>query len=44
MRIRRGWVEGLKVSLVGAEDKLAQLDRRSHATVDLGLPAASPTG
>ncbi|WP_424534520.1 recombinase [Sphaerisporangium viridialbum] len=39
---REGWlgeVEGLHVSLVGAEDKLAQVDRRSHATtVDLGLP------
>jgi hypothetical protein len=40
-----GWlgeVEGLKVSLAGAVDKLAQVDRRSRngATVDLGLPAA----
>jgi hypothetical protein len=36
-----GWlgeVEGLKVSLAGAEDKLAQLDRRSHTTVALGTP------
>jgi hypothetical protein len=38
-----GWlgeVEGLKVSLAGAEDKLTQLDRRSHndSTVNLGLP------
>jgi hypothetical protein len=36
-----GWlgeVEGLKVSLAGAEDKLAQLDRRSHTTVALGIP------
>ena len=43
---REGWlgeVEGLKISLAGAEDKLAQIGRRSHATVDLGLPAASPT-
>ena len=42
---REGWlgeVEGLKVSLAGAEDKLAQIDRRTHAApVDLGLPAAS---
>ena len=41
-----GWpgeVEGLKVSLAGAEDKLAQIDRRSRATVHLGIPAASPT-
>lgn len=39
---REGWlgeVEGLHVSLVGAEDKLAQVERRSHATtVDLGIP------
>jgi Phage integrase family len=41
-----GWlgeIEGLKVSLAGAQDKLAQIDRRPHATVDLGIPAASPT-
>jgi integrase len=41
---REGWlgeVEGLKVSLAGAEDKLAQIDRRTRAApVDLGLPAA----
>jgi len=40
-----GWlgeVEGLKVSLAGAEDKLAQLDRRSHTTVALGIPARQP--
>ncbi|WP_327241072.1 tyrosine-type recombinase/integrase [Streptomyces sp. NBC_01320] len=40
---KEGWlgeVEGLKVSLAGAEDKLAQVDRRSHqgAVVDLGIP------
>jgi integrase len=39
-----GWlgeVEGLKISLAGAEDKLAQIDRRSrNGPVDLGLPAA----
>jgi integrase len=43
---REGWfgeVEGLKVSLVGAEDKLAQIDRRSDTTVDLGIPATTPT-
>ncbi len=44
---REGWlgeVEGLQVSLVGANDKLAQLDRhvRSHATVDLGIPTVIP--
>jgi integrase len=43
---REGWlgeVEGLKVSLIGAEDKLAQIDRRSHTIVDLGIPATTPT-
>jgi hypothetical protein len=37
-----GWlgeVEGLKVSLAGAQDKLAQLDRRSQTAVNLGIPA-----
>jgi hypothetical protein len=37
---REGWpgeAKGLKISLAGAEDKLAQIDRRSH-TVDLGMP------
>ena len=41
---REGWlgeVEGLKVSLAGAEDKLAQIDRRTRTTapVELGMPA-----
>ena len=41
---REGWLgeaEGLKISLAGAEDKLAQIDRRTRpaATVDLGMPA-----
>lgn len=45
---REGWlgeVEGLQVSLAGAEEKLAQLDRRrgSHTTVDLGIPTISAT-
>ncbi len=44
---REGWlgeVEGLKVSLAGTEDKLAQIDRRSRtAAVDLGLPAVPQT-
>jgi hypothetical protein len=40
---RLGEVEGLKVSLSGAEDKLAQIDRRVHTTVELGIPAVSPT-
>ncbi|MGE5287521.1 MAG: hypothetical protein ACM3ML_10020 [Micromonosporaceae bacterium] len=36
-----GWlgeIEGLKISLTGAEDKLTQIDRRSPVTVDLGIP------
>jgi integrase len=37
-----GWLgeaEGLKISLAGAEDKLAQIDRRTRpATMDLGMP------
>jgi hypothetical protein len=40
-----GWlgeVEGLKVSLAGAQDKLAQLDRRSQTTINLGIPAVTP--
>jgi hypothetical protein len=42
---REGWlgeVEGLKVSLAGAEDKLAQIDatlRRRTTTIQLGMPA-----
>ncbi len=40
---REGWpgeAEGLKVSLAGAEDKLAQIDQRSRSQpVDLGVPA-----
>jgi hypothetical protein len=38
---REGWlgeVEGLRVSLAGAEDKLAQIDRRSPQSVNLGMP------
>ena len=40
---REGWlgeVEGLKVSLAGAEEKLRRLDRGhgQHAAVDLGIP------
>ena len=40
---REGWLgeaEGLKISLAGAEDKLAQIDRRTRtaATIDLGMP------
>lgn len=44
---REGWlgeVEGLQVSLAGAEDKLAQLNRRRghHTVVDLGIPTRPP--
>jgi hypothetical protein len=40
---REGWlgeVEGLRVSLTGAEDKIAQIDQRPNraTTVRLGLP------
>jgi hypothetical protein len=40
---REGWpgeVEGLQISLAGAEDKLAQLDRRASAptAINLGIP------
>jgi integrase len=41
---REGWpgeAEGLKISLAGAEDKLAQISRRTRSgPVDLGLPPA----
>ncbi len=41
---REGWlgeIEGLKISLAGADDKLAQIDRRAKpgGPVDLGMPA-----
>jgi integrase len=42
---REGWigeVEGLQISLAGAEDKLAQLARRQEP-VSLGMPAARTT-
>jgi len=42
---REGWlgeVEGLQLSLAGAQDKLAQIDRRATTTVDLGLPRLGP--
>lgn len=40
---RQGWlgeVEGLKISLAGAEDKLAQIERRTpkQTTIHLGIP------
>jgi len=43
---REGWlgeIEGLQISLTGANDKLAQIDRRrDHQLADLGLPAIPP--
>jgi hypothetical protein len=41
---QKGWlgeVEGLQVSLAGATEKLAQIDRRTRRpdTADLGMPA-----
>jgi hypothetical protein len=42
---REGWlgeIEGLKVSLAGTEDKIAQIDtalRRQEQAVQLGMPA-----
>ncbi|MFF4353798.1 hypothetical protein [Streptomyces sp. NPDC001530] len=44
---REGWlgeVEGLRVSLAGAEDKLAQMDRRTPGgtAINLGMPRISP--
>jgi hypothetical protein len=40
---REGWlgeIEGLKISLAGAGDKLAQIDRRTHGgPFNLGMPA-----
>jgi integrase len=39
---REGWlgeIEGLKISLAGAEDKLAQISRRTSRTTDLEIPA-----
>jgi integrase len=44
---QKGWlgeVEGLQVSLAGAREKLAQIDRRrsGHAATDLGIPAFPP--
>ena len=44
---REGWLgeaEGLKVSLAGAEDKLAQIDRRSRPGGPVGLGTAIPVG
>lgn len=45
---REGWlgeVEGLRISLVGAQDKLAQIDRRgsTRTAVNLGMPGGTNT-
>ncbi|WP_230993863.1 hypothetical protein [Streptomyces endocoffeicus] len=44
---REGWlgeVEGLRVSLAGAEDQLVQMDRRTPGgtAIDLGMPRMVP--
>ncbi|MFI0469469.1 hypothetical protein ACH347_35800 [Saccharopolyspora sp. 5N102] len=39
---RLGEIEGLRISLAGAEDKLAQIDRRSPGQVALGMPTLKP--
>lgn len=44
---REGWlgeIEGLRISLAGAEDKLVRIDQRSSRAIDLGMPgrAAGP--
>lgn len=39
---REGWrgeIEGLQVSLAGAHEKLAQIDRRTSTTLDIGMPS-----
>jgi hypothetical protein len=44
---REGWlgeIEGLKVSLADAEDKLAQIDRRPGRDGPAGLGATIPVG
>jgi hypothetical protein len=44
---REGWlaeIEGLKVSLAGAEDKLAQIDRRTGRNGPISLGATIPVG
>ena len=44
---REGWlgeIEGLKISLAGAEDKLAQIDRRSGHDGPVDLAVTIPVG
>jgi hypothetical protein len=39
---REGWlgeIEGLQISLAGAQDKLTQIARRPGNTADLGIPS-----
>ena len=39
---REGWlgeIEGLRISLAGAQDKLTQISRRTNRAIDLGIPA-----
>jgi len=44
---REGWlgeIEGLKISLAGANDKLAQINRRTrNQPIDIGIPAVPPS-
>lgn len=44
---REGWlgeVDGLQLSLAGAEDKIAQIDQRTpNRVIDLGFPAPART-
>ncbi|MGR6998833.1 hypothetical protein ACU686_13010 [Yinghuangia aomiensis] len=38
---REGWlgeIEGLRISLAEAEDKLAQITKQSSRAIDLGMP------
>jgi hypothetical protein len=44
---REGWlgeIEGLKISLAGASDKLAQIDRRPQSVGAVSLGATIPVG
>ncbi len=43
---REGWlgeVEGLALSLAGANDKLLQIDRQPATAIDLGMPTRAPS-
>ena len=44
---REGWlgeIEGLKISLAGASDKLAQIDRRPQSVGQVSLGTTIPVG